>query len=223
MQRTAPCSTLIVSVLCILLCGCGKQTEDTAQLSRHTSGGVKSAFVPTDSANGAATGYLPRVVDGPIPVTDADHLLHRRMLKTLQMLRDRESKANEYYGSDRVETARQRLSDAGSLGEQIQRWLRLTFVELELGNESAALATLAEVERFFARTRHRFLPKDAAEVHFRFGMVHLRHGETQNCCLLRNKDSCLLPIRGAGVHTREDGSRAAINELARDGCGAVGW
>ena len=125
------------------------------------------------------------------------------------------SKANDYYGSDRVEIARQKLSDAVSLGDQLQMWLRLTFVELELGNESAALNTLAEVERFFERTRNHFLPKDVAEVRFRFGMVHLRHGETQNCCMLRNKDSCLLPIRDGGIHTREGGSRAAVNEFKK--------
>ena len=52
-------------------------------------------------------------------------------------------------------------------------------------------------------TSNRIRPDAAAELHFLFGMVHLRHGETQNCCLLHNKDSCLLPIRGGGIHTRQ--------------------
>ncbi len=48
-----------------------------------------------------------------------------------------------------------------------------------------------------------------------FGMINLRHGETQNCCLLHNKDSCLMPIRGGGVHTRKAGALAAIEELKK--------
>jgi hypothetical protein len=43
----------------------------------------------------------------------------------------------------------------------------------------------------------------------------LRYGETQNCCLARNKDSCLLPIRGGGVHSKPEGSRKAIAYLAK--------
>jgi hypothetical protein len=189
--------------------------DKAAQLSRGVTRAVESTSTEADLAHVTKTTYRPRVVDATIPVTDADRAGHRRMLRRLQALRDRESKANDYYGSDRVEIARQKLSDAVSLGDQLQMWLRLTFVELELGNESAALNTLAEVERFFERTRNHFLPKDVAEVRFRFGMVHLRHGETQNCCMLRNKDSCLLPIRDGGIHTREGGSRAAVNEFKK--------
>ena len=45
---------------------------------------------------------------------------------------------------------------------------------------------------------------------FRLGLAYLRLGETQNCCLRHNADSCLLPIRGGGIHSAEEGSRAAI-------------
>ena len=38
----------------------------------------------------------------------------------------------------------------------------------------------------------------------------MRWGEEQNCVLGHNRDSCLLPIRGQGVHTRREGSTRAI-------------
>src|SRR3954470_16626411 len=42
---------------------------------------------------------------------------------------------------------------------------------------------------------------------------YLRQGEQDNCLLHHNIESCLLPIRGAGVHTEQRGSRAAIEVL----------
>ena len=109
--------------------------DKAAQLSRGVTRAVESTSTEADLAHVTKTTYRPRVVDATIPVTDADRAGHRRMLRRLQALRDRESKANDYYGSDRVEIARQKLSDAVSLGDQLQMWLRLTFVELELGND----------------------------------------------------------------------------------------
>jgi hypothetical protein len=43
----------------------------------------------------------------------------------------------------------------------------------------------------------------------------MRWGEEQNCVLGFNRDSCLLPIKGQGVHTRRDGSTRAIAVLDR--------
>ena len=41
----------------------------------------------------------------------------------------------------------------------------------------------------------------------------LRMGEVQNCCDHNNANSCLLPISGSGIHTRQEGSRNAIKCL----------
>jgi hypothetical protein len=43
----------------------------------------------------------------------------------------------------------------------------------------------------------------------------LRMGEEQNCAEGHNSDSCLLPIRGKGVHTRRAGSTEAVRVLER--------
>src|SRR4051812_31891665 len=43
----------------------------------------------------------------------------------------------------------------------------------------------------------------------------MRWGEEQNCVLGHNRDSCLLPIKGAGIHTRRDGSTRAVAVLER--------
>ena len=43
----------------------------------------------------------------------------------------------------------------------------------------------------------------------------MRLGEEQNCADGHNRDSCLLPIRGKGLHQRKDGSSRAIPVLER--------
>jgi hypothetical protein len=43
--------------------------------------------------------------------------------------------------------------------------------------------------------------------------AYLRRGEEQNCHQANTPDSCLLPIRGQGVHTRREGSTRAAEVL----------
>jgi len=44
-------------------------------------------------------------------------------------------------------------------------------------------------------------------------ICNLRMGEQLNCCARNNQNSCLVPISGAGVHTKQEGSRAAVKCL----------
>jgi len=41
---------------------------------------------------------------------------------------------------------------------------------------------------------------------------YLRMAEQQNCILHHNVDSCIFPINESGIHTIQDGSRAAVKE-----------
>jgi hypothetical protein len=45
-------------------------------------------------------------------------------------------------------------------------------------------------------------------------VAYLRMGEQQNCSQQNNRDSCLLPIRGRGIHQRREGSTNALAVLA---------
>ncbi|HEV8122031.1 MAG TPA: VCBS repeat-containing protein, partial [Candidatus Polarisedimenticolia bacterium] len=42
------------------------------------------------------------------------------------------------------------------------------------------------------------------------GLCYLRLGETENCIQSHTLESCLLPIRGGGLHTKKEGSRRAM-------------
>jgi hypothetical protein len=45
--------------------------------------------------------------------------------------------------------------------------------------------------------------------------AHFRQGELQNCAEHHNRQSCLLPIRGRGVHRQREGSARALEVLTR--------
>lgn len=44
-------------------------------------------------------------------------------------------------------------------------------------------------------------------------MAYMRLAEDENCHLTSNRDACLLPIRGGGVHRRREGAEGAIRAL----------
>jgi len=51
---------------------------------------------------------------------------------------------------------------------------------------------------------------DQKDALFRLGIAYQRLGENENCVNCNNGESCLLPIRGAGVHEKQIGSRNAV-------------
>ncbi len=57
------------------------------------------------------------------------------------------------------------------------------------------------------------------QTRFYLAVAQLRLAETQNCCAQNNAESCIVPIRGRGLHTRKEGSREAMRyflEILRD-------
>ena len=54
---------------------------------------------------------------------------------------------------------------------------------------------------------------DRISVLYWLGVAYLRLAETENCCARNTPDSCILPIRATGIHTKENGSRTAITHF----------
>ena len=90
--------------------------------------------------------------------------------------------------------------------------MQLGQAESELGNldrgikhYSAALQALEELAATGVAK-----PEELLEVKYRLAISWMRMAETQNCCLRNSPDSCLLPIRGTGIHTQQENSKKAI-------------
>ncbi|MEQ9410561.1 MAG: VCBS repeat-containing protein [Fuerstiella sp.] len=94
------------------------------------------------------------------------------------------------------------------------------FVHSELGQQELRLDNLDAAIRHLELARQKFHlvshPDPAVRQRFRnrliftLGTAYIRLGETQNCCALYTSDSCIVPIRGTGIHDRPAGSLKAI-------------
>ena len=82
--------------------------------------------------------------------------------------------------------------------------------ELRLGNYAVAIDHLIAARDLVSRTREKLDPASPAITAFRLGVTYMRMGETENCLLNPAATSCILPIRGEAIHTRQNGSRQAI-------------
>ena len=137
---------------------------------------------------------------------------HDRMLEELLSVRETLA-GNPYQGAADAERLRAELASLPASASVLER-ARLNFdlgvAELFLGEEAAAIAHLSEADRLLAgRSASDF--RNA--VGMRLALAYLRLGEVENCCLRHSPDSCLLPIKGGGVHQKQEGSRQAIGRL----------
>jgi len=141
---------------------------------------------------------------------------HRKMLEILQDIKDRAPAEHQYFGQRDHIKARERLEklapDAGSfsrfslLGEVGYNELLYDDIQLAIGHLLEAYQLLPDV----AAEKPEAVKAASLQVKFILGVAYLRLGETQNCCLRHSSESCILPIRGDGVHTRQEGSKNAI-------------
>ena len=84
---------------------------------------------------------------------------------------------------------------------------------MQAGRIDEALREYDEIDAFLKERNWTPEPKVEALLLTQRAMCHLRAGETANCLLNHNADSCLFPIQGGGVHQLQEGSRAAIAVL----------
>ena len=133
---------------------------------------------------------------------------HQRMLKLLREIRDRSSTENLYISPAFHARERKQLEMLPADAPVAHRGRLHLFVgkdELRLGNNQRAVEHLLKA--------YELSDKSLVQPAFQLAVAHLRLGETQNCLAHRNAESCILPIRGGGVHQDQSGAREAIKYL----------
>jgi hypothetical protein len=83
---------------------------------------------------------------------------------------------------------------------------------MQRGDNQAALEAFRRVREAAQLTPYFWEPAFHHAVDRQIALTHMRIAEDQNCVGMHNEDSCLFPIKGGGVHTVQDGARAAIAE-----------
>ena len=138
----------------------------------------------------------------------------RRMVERLASIsRDVDPVAVPYFAGKTAGFFRRRIAATKAPAELARLKLLLAFALLDDGYPDDALLELAGFERLVKEEGMPLSREDRSKVMILQAIRHLRIGEQTNCLLNHNADSCLLPIRGGGVHKDPRGSRGAITLL----------
>jgi hypothetical protein len=140
---------------------------------------------------------------------------HDRMLHTLSRIRERNRYERLTFGSESVSDREERCRTMSIpthravqvLGELAER-------RLWLGDTRKALEHLLAVNHL-VESSQADSPVLKAAISAKLGIAWLRLAENENCVDCNNAASCLLPISADGVHRLQEGSRAAIDALAK--------
>jgi hypothetical protein len=114
----------------------------------------------------------------------------------------------------RAELIRRNLDGPLTPAESVSRRFDYAIELLNAGSVDDALATIADLDRRAQALNPEGYRRAASRLLILKALAHLRQAEQQNCNDRHSRQSCLLPIRGSGVHTRREGSEAAIRVLS---------
>ncbi len=188
-------------------------------MSRHSKSSKFSDRVERFSAAAALIGAM--ILAGCVGPTDSGAATPKdvapaspapsRVVTELAEISRRAPEENPFQGEQLARELRTQVAalPAGSI-QQWQAQARLGMAELLLGNETAGIEQL---ERAFAQVtalRAQGLSEETVnQLRLNLGVGWMRFAETRNCCLRHNADSCVMPIRGGGVHTDREGAMKA--------------
>ncbi len=134
------------------------------------------------------------------------------MIATLAEIAARAKDDNIYFGDLEVRQLKSLLDqvDNSSVETKSSALFKLGMAELRLGREQEAIEHCEEAVRVIAE--HRESVPHQVKVHFAFwlGVCYMRLAETENCCARNNPESCIFPIQGGGIHTKQDAAKKAI-------------
>lgn len=142
---------------------------------------------------------------------------HADMVTLLQKIAERTDDEHIWIGDREARELRARLADLRVGAPTEERWMiqgRLGLCEGWLGNFEAATKQLSAAGEHLPRIEGRVPGELLYQFLLGAGMVWLRLGEVQNCCARRSSESCILPIRGRGIHVDQEGSRRALRHFA---------
>lgn len=168
-------------------------------------GGEKPA-VSNPSSN------APAEATPAVEMSAADAIGHQKMIDAIDSLNKRRAD-DQYLGDAKASQLRQRLATITGSSPPVQQFsmmYELGVLELRLGREKEAIELLSSAVRMIPKMSGKITSKQAYDVIFQTGVAYMRYGESQNCCLHNNPDSCVFPIANGGIHTNIEGSSKAI-------------
>ena len=132
---------------------------------------------------------------------------HSRMLAVLARLREEAFQNSKYDGEGELRRLRKKLSEKEK-NKRLYVDIRLQIgrVLLQLGRTDKALKELLPL---YDIAKSQASPY-ASPISFLLGLTYLTVAEDQNCVSNHTSESCLLPIRGSGIHANKEPAQKAM-------------
>lgn len=132
---------------------------------------------------------------------------HREMIEILKVKRDQYYRFDNYYASlPQVYHYDSLTRSTNSEQDKMLFTYNKCYALLALGREDEAIPLLEEQVAKINRERIRGMNKLKVQL----ALAYLRSGERVNCILNHTGETCILPIKGSGIHKVPEGSRNAI-------------
>ena len=138
---------------------------------------------------------------------------HERMLALLRRIAEDDTFDNEYVGTKKLFEQRAKLAaltDDSSLVDRLRVYKNLAIEELRVGTTNEAIRLFTEAYNMIPKLDPKFRRDAAIVLAYNTGVAYLRLGEDLNCVARHTPESCLLPLRGGGIHVDQEAARSAI-------------
>lgn len=158
-------------------------------------------------------GCAPSPASAPRSAKDAPPDSHARMVAALKEIQERTLIENPFFQTRSVAEEEAKLTALGADGPPPERFMLHALLSEDYRRLGQMTPAIRHIEAALElRAQHDVgLPANVqAPFLFEVGVTYLRLGETENCIHCRTGESCILPIRGGGVHQQRVGSRKAI-------------
>ncbi|MDB4721111.1 CRTAC1 family protein [Verrucomicrobiales bacterium] len=178
--------TLLISLLTLGICSCGNKDPE------HSTGDKKSVKFSEDQK---------------------DDLIKKEFLEIAERI---ESSRDQFHGrlqTQEIENALQLALKENPPNPQkiIGRWFARSFDSLRLGENSKAAKSLNEVFAIINSTKIAPSPPLFAMQ----ALVELRQAEYANCIQRHNRDCCIFPLAGQGIHANPNPANRSMKALLK--------
>ena len=138
------------------------------------------------------------------------------MLETLVAVDKRTAEFNKYLGSANERQLKLELAYLPAGAPPVERMKLLAMLadaELMLGKTAEAIKHYEQAAVIFSQVRDSLDVELQEFFQFQYAVAYLRLAENENCVHCRNGESCIIPIRGEGVHQFTSGATKSIEQL----------
>ena len=141
---------------------------------------------------------------------------HTQMLSKLRGVKESAVDFHPFIGDRFLRQARSHLAvlpvDSPD-SERIPLFVKVGDLELAKGYNESAMTTLTAAYEQSKNSTEQLSNEITENSLFRLAVAYLRQGEIDNYIDCQTGESCILPIRGGGIHLNQFGSRTAIEHF----------